>query len=112
MDNLDQATLALVVCREVEDYEGVSLQGKLYAISDDTRQRYVVTFVDEQPSKTSDAGNVIVQAHIEDDVVVIDIDSVWDKNLWKALVAAGVPREQIVLAYEGEQVPAKPEVTP
>lgn len=43
-------------------------------------------------------------AHIQGDKIIIDLD-INDKMLVDALLQAGVPRDQIVLAYAGESIP-------
>jgi hypothetical protein len=43
-----------------------------------------------------------------DDTVIIEHDTT-DRPLWKELVRAGIPREQIILAYAGEEAPAQPQ---
>ena len=88
--------------QEVEKYAGISPHAKAYFIADKAQKIYIVTGVENEPGPNSNW--IIVQAHIEDDVVVIDVDNVWDKQLWKALEQAGIPREQIILAYKGEQL--------
>lgn len=107
MARLTEQELAEVVHREVEKYKGTSPHAQIFVILDDKRQSYTVTGIENEPG--DDHAWVVVQARVVDDFVVIDADNVWDKQLWKALVAAGVPREQIVLAYQGETVPTASE---
>lgn len=96
------ADLVTTVQREVEDFELPTLLGTSYAISDTTRQRYTVLVVPDSSHKF-DAG-ITVLTRVVDDKVIIDED-LTDRPLWKELVRAGIPREQIILAYAGEQVP-------
>lgn len=103
MARLTEHELAKIVHQEVEKYEGTSPHAKIFVILDDKRRSYTVTGIENEPG--DDHSWVVIQARVVDDFVVIDADNVWDKQLWKALVAAGVPREQIVLAYLGENVP-------
>jgi vancomycin permeability regulator SanA len=46
----------------------------------------------------------MVMARVVGDKVIIDEDTT-DRPLWKELVAAGIPREQIILTYAGETLP-------
>ena len=46
----------------------------------------------------------MVLARIENDKVLIEEDTT-DRPLWRELVRAGIPREQIVLIYSGEKLP-------
>jgi hypothetical protein len=107
MVGIGEIELAQLVSQEVEKYAGVSPHAKAYAILDPSRQTYAVTAIENAPGKDHDW--IIVQAHLEDGFVVIDADNVFDKKLVYALEQAGVPREQIVLAYEGEQIPTQTE---
>jgi hypothetical protein len=86
----------------VEDYAGPTLLGKSYAISDLARQIFTVLVVPDYPPKFE--SGIVVLARVVDDKVIIDEDTT-DRPLWKELVRAGIPREQIILAYAGEQVP-------
>lgn len=96
-------TLAAIVRREVAGYVGKSYQVAMYALMDDEQQRYAV--VDIPFDRKQFQSGVVVMAHIEDDLIVIDEDNT-DKPLFEALmVNAGIPREQIVLAYAGELIP-------
>jgi hypothetical protein len=103
MGRLNNQKLIELTRQEVEKYAGISPHAKAYFIADEVQQIYIVTGVEKEPGPNSNW--IIVQAHIKGDVVVIDVDNVWDKQLWKALEQVGVPREQMVLAYKGEQLP-------
>ncbi len=100
MDRLSGQQVIEITRQEVEKYAGLSPHAKAYFIADEVQQIYLVTGVENEPGPTSSW--IIVQAHIKGDVVVIDVDNVWDKQLWKALERAGIPREQMVLAYQGD----------
>jgi len=98
-------TLEAVVRREVQLYAGTSDTDKLYALLDDTNKTYAVVIIpgnaDDRPAW------VIVMAQIIDDKVVV-IEDITDQPLVEALmVNGGVPREKIILAYKGEQIPAQ-----
>jgi hypothetical protein len=103
MDRLSEAELVERTRHEVEKYAGTSFHAKAYSISDDMRQTYVVTGIENEIGR--DHSWIIVQARVVGDTVIVDEDTVMDKKLVYALLQAGVPREQIVLAYEGEPLP-------
>lgn len=107
MGGLGETELAQIVGQEVEKYAGLSPHAKAYAILDPIRKTFAVTAIENELGKDHDW--IIVQAHIEDGFVVVDADNVFDKKLVYALEQAGVPREQIILAYEGEKVSAHSE---
>lgn len=94
--------LETTVQREVESYARPVLFGTSYAISDPARQRYTV-LVFPDSSRKFPAG-IVVMARVVDDTVVIEHDTT-DRPLWKELIDAGIPREQIVLTYAGEKAP-------
>ena len=103
MGRLSGQRLIELTRQEAEKYAGISPHAKAYFIADEVQQIYIVVGVENEPGPNSNW--IIVQAHIKGDIVVIDVDNVWDKQLWKALEQAGVPREQIILAYKGERLP-------
>ncbi len=107
MGQLTEQELAEITRREVAAYEGTSPHATIYAILDDSRQHYAITGIENEPGP--DQSWIILQARVVDRYVIIDVDSLMDKNLWKALEAAGVPREQIALAYLGEHIPESSE---
>jgi sulfur carrier protein ThiS len=100
MKNLTQ-----IVREEVEKYAGSGRGARLrlFPILDDVRQTYVVTAID-YPIVEEPAAGVVVLARIVGDQVVIEEDMT-DKPLIDALLQRGIPRSQIVLAYDGEPLP-------
>lgn len=96
------AGLAEIVKREVKRYAVPSLNSRTYAALDDKRQVYVVLSVIDstQPDRTIP----VVMARIATDRVIIEADNT-NKPLADALLQAGISRETIILAYEGEIVP-------
>lgn len=96
-------TLAEIVADEVRWYaaggEGARIQ--LYFVSDTENHVYAVNAV-PSPARQL-ASNVVVLAHIVGDSVVIEEDRT-DRPLADRLMARGIPREKIVLAYAGETV--------
>ncbi|MCY4020560.1 MAG: element excision factor XisI family protein [Chloroflexi bacterium] len=93
-----------LVRREVVKY-AVSGRGAnvlLFAILDDEQGIYAVNGVDYPERK--DIAGVVVLARVVKNMVVIEED-MSDKKLVDALIQAGILRDQIVLAYEGEPIP-------
>lgn len=83
-------------------YAGEALNGYSYLTSDTEQQVCaVVTIGEVRDKRIADAGLI---ARLVDDCIVIERD-INDKPLVDALVQAGVPREQIFLAYLGEPLP-------
>jgi hypothetical protein len=99
--------LTHIVQYEVEDYaKGTTFGGETYPISDTEKQTYTVIIVPDPPRKYK--AGVVVAARIVNNKVVIDED-ITDRPLWRELVRAGIPREQIILSYAGEKLPDQPE---
>ena len=95
--------LTSVVQYEVEDYaRGETFGGVTYPVSDVGKQSYTVLIIPDQPKKYH--AMVVVAARIINDKVIIDED-ITDRPLWRELVRAGIPREQIILTYAGEKLP-------
>jgi hypothetical protein len=99
MDNLLDITR-----EEVRKYASNGRGGNilLFPLLDDERQTYAVVDVD-YPTRKDYAG-VVVFARVVGEKVVIEEDTT-DKKLVDALLQRGIPRAQIVLAYEGEITP-------
>jgi hypothetical protein len=103
IDGVDEPLLTKIVRSEVEDYaRATAHKASSYAISDIHRQIYAVVDVPDYPQKFP--AQTIVMARILNEKVVIDED-ITDRPLVKELVRAGIPREQIILAYAGESLP-------
>jgi vancomycin permeability regulator SanA len=92
------------VCDVVEAYATEVLLGKSYPVSDHARQYYTVVDIPDYPAPPHFSVGISVMARVVGDKVIIDADMT-DRPLWEALVQAGIPREQIILAYAGEQAP-------
>lgn len=99
MDSLNE-----IVREEVRKYAAQGRGGNilLFSILDEAHQTYAVNAVD-YPTRKQVAG-VVVLARIVGDQVVIEEDAT-DRPLVDALMQRGIPRSQIVLAYEGEPIP-------
>ncbi|GIK67490.1 MAG: hypothetical protein BroJett018_52840 [Chloroflexota bacterium] len=70
--------------------------------ANEIEQAYTVNVIDT-PERRQPAG-VVVLARVIGDYVVIEED-LTDRPLVDRLVAAGIPREKIILAYAGEPLP-------
>lgn len=95
-------TLKHTVRRVVAEYAGKMLNGYGYLTSSDDSLLFMVIDIAKYLGKHTMSVNLIVR--IVGDQVVIEIDYN-DKLVVDALMQAGVPRSQIVLAYAGEPVP-------
>ena len=96
-------SLAEITRREVERYVGHSDESNLYFLADDEHLAYAVVDVPHIPRTYST--EIVVMARVVGDTVVIDEDTT-DKPLVDALIInAGLPREKIILAYQGEATP-------
>lgn len=100
----EMTDLITIVREEVEKYYagGRGANAILFPVLDDVRQTYAVIAVDYPVRE--DIALVVVLARVVGDKVVIQEDTT-DRKLVDALLQRGIPREQIVLAYEGEPIP-------
>ncbi|GIK66298.1 MAG: hypothetical protein BroJett018_40920 [Chloroflexota bacterium] len=100
MDSLKQTVYEVVA-----GYAGKALNGYSYLTQNEDQTLLAV--VDMAQSKgggeTHYAGTSVI-VRIIGDMIIIDRDQN-DKLVVDALVQAGIPREQIILAYAGESVP-------
>lgn len=103
MAHLTEDQLKQIVSREVDKYAGFSPHAKAYAVLDDQRKVYTIVGIENEP--VDERSWVMMLARVVGNLVIIDEDTVMDKKLVYALLQAGIPREQIVLAYEGEPTP-------
>lgn len=94
MDQLDE-----IVKKTVFWYAAGGTNLQTFPLANEERHTYAVTIIDT-PVRRRPAG-VVVMARVAGDKVIIEED-VTDRPLVDALVANGVPREKIVLAYAGE----------
>lgn len=101
---MDSPTLESIVREEVRKYAGNGRGANiiLFPSLDDENKVYNVVAVD-YPVRNEYA-LVLVFARVVGDKVVIEEDTT-NKPLVDALLQRGIPREQIVLAYQGEPIP-------
>jgi hypothetical protein len=93
-------TLKTIVREAVFWYAGGGINIRMYPLANDDLGVYAVTMVDFPERKQ--AAQVVVQARLDGEMVLIEEDTT-DRPLVDRLVASGIPRERIVLAYLGEQ---------
>lgn len=92
-----------ILREEVELYAGIGANCYLFPLLDDKHQTYGINSI-SYPVRKRPAG-VVLLARIQDDKIIIEEDRT-DKPLLEALLQRGIPREQIILAYAGESIPA------
>lgn len=95
--------LTEIVKYEVDQYNEPCFNCESYAALDDEHKVYVVYSTIAQQIDL-DHTSIVIAAHIRGDLVIIDHDST-NRPLVDALVQAGIPREKIILAYDGEAIP-------
>ncbi|MBZ0288879.1 MAG: XisI protein [Anaerolineae bacterium] len=104
MVRLKEAELDSILREVVAKFDGRSDDFNVHLIFDPQHHIYAINAI--RPTPTKERGFILMQARVVEDHIVIDADALWDKNLWQALEKAGVPREQIILAYKGEKLPS------
>ena len=99
----ERQSLADITRQEVERYVGYSDESNLYFLADEKQLAYAVVDVPHIPRAY--ATEIVVMARVVGDYVIIDKDTT-DKPLVDALIInAGLLREKIILAYQGEPIP-------
>jgi len=96
------ADLAAILKKAVSWYAAGGANVKTFAVSNEEQQVYAVLVVDS-PIRKQEAG-IVVLARLVNDKIIIEEDTT-DRPLVNALIEAGIPREQIVLAYAGDSIP-------
>lgn len=101
---MDQiAELSEIVQRQVEQFAGGEwAKARSFAVSDNERHIYTVIAIPDYPRKFPSV--IVMAARVENGKVIVEHD-ISDKPLWEELVRAGIPRDQIILTYAGEQLP-------
>lgn len=97
MDQLEQ-----IVRNAVFWYAGGGPKLLAFPVENIEKKVYAVILID-RPTRKQPA-NAVVVARIAGDKVIIEEDFT-DRPLVDRLLEAGIPREQIVLKYAGEQLP-------
>ncbi len=94
--------LAELVKGQVFWYAGGGLGVELVTLANDAQQVYAIAVIDAPSYKQPP--EFMILARVKGDRVIVEADTT-DRPLVDALVAAGIPREKIVLAYAGEPLP-------
>ena len=98
---MDTQALKEILRREMMGYAKKGANGNGYfTLSPDETVFGVLDVFVVQSERMADASLI---ARVIDNHIIIELDKN-DKTLHEALLQAGVPREQIVLAYAGEPV--------
>lgn len=92
--------------RNVIDYYRPALRARTFFLENSAEQVFGVVSIAEDASPHSEHNGIVVLARLQDDRIIIEEDTT-DHPLWEALQHAGIPREKIVLAYLGEEIPAQ-----
>jgi hypothetical protein len=97
-------TLDEMVRQEIAEYNKArDWKARGYYIQDLHQHLYTIVIVPEQDHPLLHRPDVMMMARVVGDKVVIHEDTT-DRPLYEALMRAGISREQIVLAYAGEQL--------
>jgi hypothetical protein len=97
MDELNQILKDIM-----QMYSGRGLGCWLFPVFDDQNQHYTVIGVNHP--KREGYADIALFVRLQHDKIIIEDDQT-DKPLIDRLLKAGIPREQIILAYEGEPLP-------
>jgi hypothetical protein len=96
-------TTRAILIAELEKYAGKAFNGYTYLTANAEQTHFVITSV--ATIRGQRVVNTAIITHILGERIIIDRD-IFDKSLAEALLQAGIPRGQIILAYMGEPVPA------
>jgi hypothetical protein len=87
---------------EVHRYGKHGLNVRFFPLLDDLHQNYAITAL---PLPDREQGpEIVMMARLEGEYIIIEADNT-DRPLYEALMARGIPRERIILAYVGESLP-------
>lgn len=93
----------------LKDYAREGLNGIDYFTMNEAHNFFVIAGMGNTMGKRfADAGIIV---RVASDFVVIESDY-FDPPLVNSLLQAGIPRDKIILAYQGEEVPPELEVIP
>ncbi len=90
--------LEATTSRVVASYAGRSLNAKLHYLHDNAQKIDTVLVV---PLKREIEPHIMLLTRIDGEKVIIETDTT-DRPLEDALIAAGIPPSQIVLAHQGD----------
>jgi len=95
-------SLKSIIERVIKTYETKGLNGYSYLVSDPDRAVFTIISVGNVKGQRIVDANLIVRFAGETVIIERDMN---DKPLAYALLQAGIPRSQIILAYAGEPAP-------
>jgi hypothetical protein len=97
---MDTMKILLAVLNE---YAGEAENGYSYLTANHAQTLFVIVSIGNYKGKHLAFTDLMI--HIIDDKIIIDEDRN-SRPFYEALMEAGIPREQIILAYAGEQIPS------
>lgn len=98
--------LEIIVKEAVFEYAGGGFNLKTFPVVSEDQQAFAVLIADTMIRKHD--ADILVFAHIENDLVIIEADST-DYPLLEVLMDKGIPRSKIICAYAGE---IRPDMVP
>lgn len=100
---MDTGTLKQTLIEEMQKYAGEGLNASSYLTENEVEQLYTVVDIANVRGKRIIA--TVLVARLQDNKIIIELDHN-NKLLGDALLARGVPEEQLVLAYRDMTLPA------
>ncbi len=97
---MDRLTLRNILVEEVIEFSGIGASVITIPIIDDDERLYGLALIEEVKHWGAD---FVMLASIEGNKIIIERDSM-DTQLTQGLLYNGVPREQLILAYNDEPV--------
>ncbi|MEO1290638.1 MAG: element excision factor XisI family protein [Chloroflexota bacterium] len=94
--------IATVLKQELNKYVTVGFKGRTELTSNQSETVFTLVTYGQIKGERFTFTSIIVS--LMDETIIIEVDKN-SKPLVDALVQAGIPREQIILAYIGEKVP-------
>ena len=88
-----------ITSQVVADYAARSLNANLYYIHDESKKIDVVVAV---PHNRQNVPHLVVMTRLVGEQVIVEMDNT-DHPVEYVLVASGIPRRQIIVAWRGEQ---------
>ncbi|MBL8154598.1 MAG: XisI protein [Anaerolineae bacterium] len=100
--------LTQIVRQEINRYHHVEAwKSQSFLLTDAAQQVFAVIDLPDADHPLVQRAGIVVMARIVSGKVIIDEDAT-DRPLYRYLMEAGIPREQIILAYAGESHSAEP----
>jgi len=105
IEQLTSEHLMDITRREVSLYAATSDSATFCPVLDDTNRTYAIVVI-ENDRQMEQPVWVLLMARIVDSSIIIEEDTTLEKHLVDALMHnGGIPREKIILAYQGEKLP-------